>query len=265
MMLNIQKYLDMLAETNYTYFKVGDNWTYHSYEFISIDDVNDPGQILVPQFLIPYQNRLGKNECGITRTKRGDLIIYDKRGLLASYRKGSWKIYKATSLKNTLIKICKNNHWMGTNLYPILFDLSYRRHGALIIIDQKDNYKEFINNEQSLLNNSKGTPLHQALSRRLGQIDLKSKDAVSKPLLLELASIDGAIVFNKKGKLVAFGAMIKSHSNSNSEQGARSSAALSAFHYGALPFKVSSDGEIVCLLDSTLHQNAQELLKVNYY
>jgi len=229
--------------------RVDSNWSFIDYDYIKWNEINQPDQYkLLPEFLYPYQSVLREGECGITRTKRGDLIIYDRTGLLASYRKGFWKIYEVTSIKNTIKSILGgHNHWMASNLFEMLFDLSYRRHGALIIIDKASKSEQFINNELSLINNgSTGSKLHQALSNRLQGICLNDKDLdkISKPLLLELASIDGALVFDNKGKIISFGSMIKTHEKATTEFGARSSAALSAFYNKALAFKVSSDGEI---------------------
>lgn len=72
----------------------------------------------------------------------------------------------------------------------------------------------------------------------------KSTDALRKKrLLMELASIDGAVIFDNK-RLLAIGAIIKSNKKASEESGARSTAALSAYHWGGRPVKVSSDGEI---------------------
>jgi len=252
---NHQKYLDVLGETNYTYIKVDKDWSYVDYDYIDWGKIiASPKYKLVPEFLYPYQCVLNNDkECGITRTKRGDLIIFGKKGLIAAFRKGNWKIYDSATIKNTLKMIVgSSRHWLAANLFDILFDLSYRRHGALIIFDKFDSYslrENYIVNDYSLFN-SKGSDLHRALEDRVSKICInkESPDSVSKPLLLELASADGALVIKKDGSILGFGSMIKSHLKANTEIGARSSAALSAFYYDTIPFKVSSDGEISILI-----------------
>jgi hypothetical protein len=64
-----------------------------------------------------------------------------------------------------------------------------------------------------------------------------------KRLLLEVAGIDGAVVFDKEN-ILAIGAMISPHPKVGSETGARTTAAKSAFLWGGTPAKVSADGDV---------------------
>jgi DNA integrity scanning protein DisA with diadenylate cyclase activity len=76
-----------------------------------------------------------------------------------------------------------------------------------------------------------------------------TKALKKKRLLTELASIDGAVIFDD-GQLLAVGAIIRSHSDAGTQIGARSTAAFSAFRWGGHPIKVSSDGEVTVLFSS---------------
>lgn len=263
-----QKILDVLGETQYTYFKVGNNWTFIDYDYVKWNEISLKNDYkLIPEFLYPYQSILKKGECAITKTKRGDLIIYDMRGLLASSRKGEWKIYDSRSLKNSLVDYVgnyKGSYRVGCNLFEILFDLSYRRHGALIIVDTKNRYKDVISNHSSLMEN--GSSLHQALSERVQQINLSATESnlVSKQLILELASVDGALCLDQSGKVLAFGAIINSNKDAEGEIGARSTAALSAHLYGMKVFKVSSDGEITLYYFNQPSSSDPELIKLKF-
>jgi hypothetical protein len=66
---------------------------------------------------------------------------------------------------------------------------------------------------------------------------------------VELAGLDGAVIFDDED-ILAFGAMIDTHSEAEGQYGARTTAALSAFHWGGLPTKISSDGEVACYFTS---------------
>lgn len=260
---NHQKILDVLSESQYTYFKLGENWTYLNYDLVLHNQILDKTSYnLAPEFLYPYQSILQHKECAITKTKRGDLIIYDKYGLLASNRKGEWKIYDASALKNTFVDIA-GDYNIGCNLFGILFDLSYRRHGALIVVDNLGNYKDYISNNTSFLD-SEGSDFHQTMSSRLENISLKTVNpsVVSKQLILELASVDGALILGMDGKIKAFGAIIKNHPRANNEIGARSTAGLSAHYYGMKVFKVSSDGEITMYFNNNGPFTETELIKM---
>jgi hypothetical protein len=64
-----------------------------------------------------------------------------------------------------------------------------------------------------------------------------------KRVLLELASMDGAVIFDDN-KILSFGSMIQTHPSAGSHAGARTTAYESAYLYGGKPFKVRSDGDI---------------------
>jgi DNA integrity scanning protein DisA with diadenylate cyclase activity len=58
-----------------------------------------------------------------------------------------------------------------------------------------------------------------------------------------MACIDGAIVFDDH-HLLAVGALIESHPSVGNQLGARTTAARSAYLWGAHPIKVSTDGDV---------------------
>jgi hypothetical protein len=68
-------------------------------------------------------------------------------------------------------------------------------------------------------------------------------------LLSELASIDGAVVFDRNNVL-AIGAVIKPHPGVGSHVGTRTTAAHSALRWGGIPAKVSSDGDVTIYFES---------------
>lgn len=250
-----QKILDVLTESQYTYFKMGKDWKFIAYEHIHLSDIynGDEEYKLIPEFLYPYKHILGNEECGITRTKRGDLIIFNKEGIIASNRKSSWKIYEPLTFKNALVDIFESSgcpHYrIACNMVDIVFDLSYRRHGALIIFDLDETFNDKIQNQHSILDGTDNI-LYSALESSISLINLNTKfnKDIRKSLILELSSVDGAIVFNKSGKVKSFGSIVKNHINANMQEGARSTAAVSAYNYGMSPvFKISSDGEIQIL------------------
>lgn len=261
-----QKILDVLAESQHTYIKIGKSWNVLEYGHVNTGEnyIEDEKYRIIPSFLEPYQSILSNGECGITRTKRGDLILYSKDGILASCRKGNWKIYDPYTFKNSVGDILNLKYYMACNLTSILFDLSYRRHGALILFDINDSIDNIILNQNSILNKSIN-PLYNILKESLEKIDLDARYTkdLHRPLILELASIDGAIVFDKEGKLKSFGSIIKNHDNADNEEGARSTAAKSAFNYMKSPvFKISSDGEISILFNkksSEKHDESEDI------
>jgi hypothetical protein len=75
------------------------------------------------------------------------------------------------------------------------------------------------------------------------------------PCVLEaLAGLDGALATDRSGRLLAFGAILRHDAASLSlgatAEGARTTAALVASHFGAV-LKVSQDGVVSCFLDGS--------------
>lgn len=82
----------------------------------------------------------------------------------------------------------------------------------------------------------------------------RSAEDLDPAVLEALASLDGALVLDRSGRLVAFGAILR-HDASDlpglaAAEGARTTAALVASRYGPV-LKVSEDGVISCFLDGS--------------
>ena len=94
-------------------------------------------------------------------------------------------------------------------------------------------------------------------------VDKRSSDVRSKILslerrpvfsgrkrqLIEMACIDGAVVFDDN-RLLAVGALIRSHPSVGNQLGARRTAARSSYLWGAHPIEVSSDGDVTVYFKS---------------
>ena len=64
-----------------------------------------------------------------------------------------------------------------------------------------------------------------------------------KRRLIEMTCVDGAVIFDDD-HLLAVGALVRSHPSVGNQLGARTTAARSAYLWGAHPIKVSSDGDV---------------------
>jgi hypothetical protein len=248
-----QKLLDPLASTRQVFFRVDQNLQFVSYEEIpwsAIHEVED--YKFNPEFLQPFASILEAGEFSFHQTSRGDLIVMNSGGLLASKRKGRWHLYDAATFKNCLADIL-GAYRVGANLFEVVFDLSYRRHGALLVYDPAHQVLEKVVNRECVLRTDVAEPHngHELLAgsiRPIG-IGLASHSHRKKRLLLEIAGLDGAVIFDDQ-TISAFGAMIESHPDVGSFPGARTTAAYSAFRWGGLPVKISSDGDITFLFKS---------------
>jgi hypothetical protein len=239
-----QKVLDQLASSPFTYLRVTQNLELIRYEEIRWEQITDPiSYNFYPAFLHPAHCALAPTEFSLHVTSRGDIVIMSQSGLVASRRKGQWKIYDVATFKNTIVD-CLGNYYVGANLFELLLDLSFRRHGALLVYDRDLMVKEQVINKGCVL----GTTcegIFDGLRESVCNMDIGKAVGSLKQrrLLAEIASIDGAVLFDES-RILAFGAMIKPHDDALGKAGTRSTAALSALLYGGRPIKVSSDGEV---------------------
>lgn len=241
---NFQKLLDPLAGSSQTYFRVDKDMYLIDFCEVPWESVSDSKEYKFhPEFLHPIHSQLELNEVSVHITSRGDLIILNRLGLLCALRKGRWYIYDAPTFKNNINKAIGNYHVAAT-LFEVIFDLSYRRQGALLVYDPDHEVITKVVNRNSKLGTPESDPIRVALLRAMqgfGFSDLKNRS--KKRLLLELASLDGAIIFDRE-HILAVGAMIETHPDAGATAGARTLASLSALLYGGHPVKISSDGDI---------------------
>lgn len=243
---SVQKFIDPLATSMQTYLKVDGNAQLISYEQIDWSQIEDTTDYKFnPEFLQPFASALEAQQYSFHVTIKGDILIMSSYGLVASRRKGRWHIYDTSTLKNCIGDIA-GDYRIGCNMFEVLLDLSYKRHGALIIYDPNHDVISNIVNKESLLSDNPDIDVPRSmLAPSVASISMKNQvmSQRKKRVLLELASMDGAVIFDDN-QILSFGAMIQTHPFAGSHAGARTTAYESAYLYGGKPFKVSSDGDI---------------------
>lgn len=249
----IQKIVDPLSTSMQVYFRVDRELRFLDYQEILWNEVRESSEYrFIPEFLEPFASILKQGEFSVHLHRQGDFFIMDSRGLLAANRKGRWHVYDAQTFKSSVCEIM-GNATVGSNLFELMFDLSYRRHGALLVYDPERKVIEHVVNPQSIIGGESPLPdpARAMLSPVIRDIRLGRTDRLvrKKNLFLEIAGLDGAVLFDDE-ELLAVGAMIKQHPNLGSYLGARTIAAQSAYRYGGIPIKVSADGEIQILFES---------------
>ena len=145
-------------------------------------------------------------------------------------------------------------------LFSAALNLAERRRGALfVILDEPAKAVGRLIATSDLLddNVASGPPAeiaaHDPLARRALHYLARGRLAQDlDPAVLEaLASLDGALVLDGSGRLVAFGAILRHDASDlaalSAAEGARTTAALAASRFGAV-LKVSEDGVISCFL-----------------
>ncbi len=256
---HLQKFFDRLAASPYTftYLAVDGDLRLMNYGSVEWSHVNNATSCkFYPEFLHPIHSVMDDTDIVAHLTPHGDLVILDKAGVLATKRKKKWRVYDARHFRSSLA-YCLGDRNVATNLVEVVFDLSFKRQGALLVYDPEHCIIERILNPASILNpagviprqpkpNGNGRPCGQVLIGSSIQdiaIGKKSGSIKRKRQLIEMACIDGAIVFDND-HLLAVGALIRSHADAGSHSGARITAAKSAYLWGARPIAVSSDGDV---------------------
>jgi DNA integrity scanning protein DisA with diadenylate cyclase activity len=137
---------------------------------------------------------------------------------------------------------------VACSLFQILFDISMKRHGGLLILDDPSNINQYVG--KGIERNST-SPLNVIFTHSAFSGLVYSIPEVRK--LVELSSIDGALILDLHGNLLQVGSMIMSHPSTPNRFGMREAAAYSATKHGATAFKVSADGHMSMFFSTPRH------------
>jgi DNA integrity scanning protein DisA with diadenylate cyclase activity len=191
---------------------------------------------------------------GVALTRGGDLLVAHRRELVVSQRSGLWMLWRHSEL---LGRIRQSWHPRGRGdeldhvivaMYRVALELALRRSGGLLVVaSSREGGRKLVVSKGDLLGSSRRLAEEQRLDASLQRQVVHRAD---RRIMADLASIDGALIVDRTGRLMAYGAMVRS-SSSTSTQGARSRAAVAASRLG-LAMKVSSDGGISVYRHGTL-------------
>lgn len=243
----LMKLTATLGGSMQSFMRVDGDLRLMAFENIPWSDIRDTAAYkLYPEFLHPVNSILELDDVSVHHTGRGDLLIMKRDGLRAARRKGQWRIYEPAKLRDVIADVIKN-YQVGSNLFELLLDLSFRRRGALLIYDPFHVTLENVVNKMCVFTtgSASGDAFRVLIAGAVSDISMGQCNGLTKRkrLLMELASLDGAVIFDENG-ILAVGAMIATHREAGNHAGARTTAAVSALKYGAFPIKVSSDGDI---------------------
>jgi hypothetical protein len=187
--------------------------------------------------------------CGIALSRQGDILVFDGGSLRFTHRHGRWQYWNHAHIINLLCDRAKAqrvpprtvNRVIGAT-YVAALDISFRRSGGLIVV---------LHNRRNL---PKIVRVGDAISDRKNVaadadfdflIEGTKIQNISTRLVVELASLDGAVVVSNLGEMLAYGSILnpKRAGRVRASEGSPTKAATGASNYG-LAFKISSDGGI---------------------
>jgi DNA integrity scanning protein DisA with diadenylate cyclase activity len=183
---------------------------------------------------------------GVALTRGGDLLIAHRRELVVSQRCGLWMLWRHSELLRR-IRQSWQTQGRGDELdqvivatYRVALELALRRSGGLLVIaSSQEEGRKLVVSKGDLLGSSRRLAEERRLDASLAHRVVHRTD---RRIIADLASVDGALIVDRTGRVIAYGAMVRT-SSSDSTQGARSRAAVAASRIG-LAVKVSSDGGI---------------------
>ena len=149
----LQRFFDRLAASpfTFTYLAVDSDLQLLHYGSVEWSQVNNAAwRRFYPEFLHPIHCAMKDDDLVAHVTSRGELVVMNKAGVLATKRKKKWRIYDAQNLASSL-SCCLGNRDTALNLLEVVFDLSFRRQGALLVYDPEKSVLPRILNPESIL------------------------------------------------------------------------------------------------------------------
>ncbi len=173
-----------------------------------------------------------------------------------AFAHGRWRILDPSS-KFAIWEDAVANPVLSRVLFQAALDLAESRHGGLLVVvaDPRAAIGRLIAPHDLLATTAGHDPIGEPPSQRALHYLARNRDVTElAPCVLEaLAGLDGALASDRSGRLLAFGAILRHDAASlppgtTAAEGARTTAALVASHFGAV-LKISQDGVVSCFLD----------------
>ncbi len=180
-----------------------------------------------------------------------EIKVFADGAQVFSFRGAGWHLLDLAA-KYRLWARAVGNAPLAERLFQVALDLSDAREGALFVVlrNPLNAMAELLAPTDIIMDNP-ARPDDAGLTRRDFSYLLSSRNIVTldETVLAGFASIDGATLCDREGRLIAIGAILRHPASPaggrHVTEGARSTAALAASRFGPV-LKVSEDGGIVC-------------------
>jgi hypothetical protein len=224
----------------------------HILDFLDLDSLHSPSLTAHNYYpdwgaLIAQASRGSK--CGVALTRQGDILVFDGGTLRFTHRHGRWQYWNHNHVVNLLCDRAKAQrvspkvkNSVIAAAYVAALDISFRRSGGLIVVLHNERkLRQIVRAGDAIADNKSAgadADFDSVIEGRLIQ-------QLSTRILVELASLDGAIVVSNRGRILAYGSILdpKKIGRARASEGSRTKAATGASNYG-LAFKISADGGI---------------------
>jgi DisA bacterial checkpoint controller nucleotide-binding len=197
--------------------------------------------------------------CGIALSRQGDILVFEEGTLRFTYRFGRWQYWNhghlLKLLKGRAQKVARTVVGKVTEaIYRAALDVSFRRSGGLFVVLHNRAHLRSVVREGDAIQDKTRNDLDRAFDKALQNPTIQG---LRRAVVVELASLDGAVVMDNSGRLLSYGAVLQPRKRGKlrGTEGSRTKAAIGASNYG-LAIKISSDGEICA------YHKGQELIRI---
>lgn len=237
--------------------------------------------LICPQKYLPFASYCSANKIGVTLNEKGDMMIFKNNTLVFAKRRGIWNSFNHEALIDLLSnKTIHTIKEIRKNIYITALDVSFAGNGGCIVylnkdksntnqvlncIDSSDILTEFYYNQKRKLEREEAEKLYNFFNKPIinnenitfknyisDDKSVKTASIISiiagrkfhelnRKLREELVAMDGAIVIDYDGTIIACGAIIKIEAGSSG--GGRLAAAKTLARFGT-SLKISTDGII---------------------
>lgn len=214
------------------------------------DSLRTIDECLAPRRYLALANWSRGGRVAVTLNRHGEILVFTKSRLRFAYRRGKWSHFAHSAMIARMGGSSREKSLMRA-VYASCLDVSFSRTGGCIAVAKGKYGKKYL----EYLNS--GDLLSKASTKKAVLLDHLTGclfDAIPRPIREEMAALDGAIVLNQKGKVLAGGAIVRVPGGSDG--GGREAAAKALSRLG-LAVKVSSDGGITAFTDRGTKKNPE--------
>lgn len=236
--------------------------------------------LICPPKYLSFASYCSANKIGVTLNEKGDIMIFKSNTLIFAKRRGVWNSFDHETLIDLLSNKGPHTiKEIRRNIYITALDVSFAGNGGCIVylnkdrninqvlncIDSNDLLTEPLYNQKKKLEQEEAEKLYNIFNRPIienynvnfkdhimDEKSVKTSSLISiisgrkfhelnRKLREELVSMDGAIVIDFDGTIIACGAIIKIEAGSSG--GGRLAAAKTLAKFGTA-LKISTDGII---------------------
>ncbi len=202
-----------------------------------------------PDWARPIAQASVEGRWGVSLTRSGEILVFDGGNLRFSYRFGSWQYWNHKHIEKLIQNVARVQKTPPAEvtkvvggIYRAALDVAFRRTGALFVILKNSNHLRHIVRDGDAIMDERRPKLDRQLDEALTAQKLAD---LPPAVAAEIAALDGAVVMNNRGTILAYGAVLSPRRGGKLKgtEGSRTRAALGASNYG-VAVKVSSDGDM---------------------